>query len=137
MTTDPRPKHVHTIEEADVGKASHKIAGRTWRVSDWIGSILPSDVGKRVYLVTFGDAASDAFLQVENDEQRDRREVVPASLKDFVCGTRRVVPAPGTGWRVVCATCGAGGSRFHRTRELATRAAVRDSARRCAACGAD
>lgn len=55
----------------------------------------------------------------------------------FLCGTRRVVPGvkPGT-YRVVCATCGAGGSVTHETRDAACAAAVRDSGRRCPKCGA-
>ena len=40
--------------------------GNTWPVSDFIGRILPQDVGKRVYLV-------GGVLQVENEEQRKRR----------------------------------------------------------------
>lgn len=59
-------KYIHVITKADVGKSHHRIAGRTWPVSGWIGSVLPGDVGKRVYL-------SDDVLQVENDEQRDER----------------------------------------------------------------
>ncbi len=57
---------------------------------------------------------------------------------DFVCGTRRVVSAgPGTHeWRVVCATCGAGGTVLHPSRENATHACVRDSDKPCRACGA-
>jgi len=61
----------------------------------------------------------------------------PEYARDFVCGTRRAF-RKGTGdFRVVCATCGAGGSTWHRTREAATSAAVRDSAKACKACGAD
>lgn len=54
----------------------------------------------------------------------------------FVCGTRAVWTAPGNTFRVVCATCDAGGSVMHKTREEATKAAVRDSAKSCPACGA-
>jgi hypothetical protein len=55
----------------------------------------------------------------------------------FVCGTRKVIPAsaPRT-WRVVCATCEAGGTVIHTTRNSATHAAVRDSAKPCRYCGA-
>lgn len=59
-------REFYTITADDVGKVSHKIHGRTWLASSWIGQVLPGDVGKRVYLV--GDV-----LQVENDEQRDQR----------------------------------------------------------------
>ena len=40
--------------------------GRVWMALDFIGRILPGDVGKRVYQV-------GGILQVENDEQRARR----------------------------------------------------------------
>jgi ribosomal protein L37E len=57
----------------------------------------------------------------------------------FVCGTRAVVEPVGkplNAWRVVCATCGGGGTVKHRTYNEATHAAVRDSAKRCRTCGA-
>lgn len=60
------PEFVREITAADVGKATFKARGITYRTCDFIGQVLPSDVGKRVYLV--GDV-----LQVENDEQRDAR----------------------------------------------------------------
>jgi hypothetical protein len=57
----------------------------------------------------------------------------------FTCGTRTVLAA-GNGatitYRVVCATCEAGGTVRHPTLSDATRACVRDSNRLCAACGA-
>ena len=46
--------------------------------------------------------------------------------RDFVCGTRRAFSDVRGHW-VVCATCGAGGSVRHATREQAMAAAVRDS----------
>lgn len=54
------------ITRADVGHFLFEAFGRKWRVSDFIGTILPGDVGKRVYKV-------DGILQVENDEQRATR----------------------------------------------------------------
>lgn len=57
-------------------------------------------------------------------------------MRRFVCGTRAVVERAGY-WIVVCATCGAGGSTRHRTRELAAAACVRDSNKPCRACGAE
>ena len=56
-----------TIAQADVERPFFKAFGRSWPASDFIGRVLPGDVGKRVYLV--GD-----ILQVENEEQRTRRE---------------------------------------------------------------
>jgi len=54
----------------------------------------------------------------------------------FVCGTRATLRRGPDEYRVVCATCGRGGTVRHDTREAANRAAVRDSARPCRACGA-
>lgn len=53
----------------------------------------------------------------------------------FVCGTRRVVSRGPGDWRIVCATCGCGGSTRYDRREDVTRAAVRMSGRPCR-CGA-
>jgi len=63
------------------------------------------------------------------------------STRMLLCGTRKVIagPKPYEGrdtWRVVCATCGAGGSVRHATYDAAATACIRDSGRRCAACGA-
>jgi len=77
------------------------------------------------------------------DEVRDRnaedvRRLDAAELRRrFVCGTRRAETLGPWNHRVYCATCGAGGTVRPRTRDLATAAAVRDSAKRCRACGAD
>ena len=61
-----------TIGAEDVGKATIKAFGQTWLVSSFIGKIFPGDVGKRVYRAATN--AGDSFiLQVENDEQRDKR----------------------------------------------------------------
>lgn len=54
------------ITIADIGKVMFPAFGRKWSTCNFIGRILPGDVGKRVYQV--GD-----ILQVENDEQRDER----------------------------------------------------------------
>lgn len=61
-------------------------------------------------------------------------------IRLFVCGTRAVEQHGPEDFRVVCATCDGGGSVRHFTRELASRAATRDSARPCPArrpCGAE
>ena len=55
----------------------------------------------------------------------------------FLCGTRAVVRIGLQNYRVVCATCGNGGSVRHAIPEDADRAAVRDSNRSCRACGAN
>lgn len=60
------------ITAANVGKHLLTAFGRQWLVSEFMGRVLPGDVGKRVYL--FGDTRDmGAYLQVENDEQRARR----------------------------------------------------------------
>ena len=56
----PRPHYEITSD--DVGKPMLKIFGKVRMTSDWIGRIMPQDVGKRVYLV------GDVF-QVKNEEQ--------------------------------------------------------------------
>jgi hypothetical protein len=62
-----RRRLVHTISAADIGKRTIRIEDRPRSVADFIGHVMPRDVGKRVYVV--GDV-----LQVENDIQlRDRR----------------------------------------------------------------
>lgn len=54
----------------------------------------------------------------------------------YAIGTRAYGPVGPSDYRVVCATCGAGGSVRHATLADAGRAAARDSAKPCAACGA-
>lgn len=62
----------------------------------------------------------------------------------FVCGTRRVVADATTvgvrgspvAWRVVCATCGAGGAIAYASKDAAAHAAVARSTWPCRACGA-
>lgn len=60
------PRPFVAIEPANVGKATFHAFGRAWPVSGFIGRIMAQDVGKRVYLI-------DGILQVENNEQRQRR----------------------------------------------------------------
>ncbi len=59
-------REYRSITTEDVGKSLFKAFGRTWSTSGFIGRILSGDVGKHVYLV-------ENNLQVESDEQRDRR----------------------------------------------------------------
>lgn len=56
----------YELTVADVGRATIRAFGRVWPTSGFIGRVLPGDVGKRVYQC--GD-----ILQVENNEQRDKR----------------------------------------------------------------
>lgn len=56
----------YTIQQSDVGKSIITAFGRTWSYAGFIGRILKTDVGKRVYLVS-------GILQIENDEQLARR----------------------------------------------------------------
>lgn len=55
-----------TLARADVGRPTINAFGKVWPVSGFIGRILPTDVGKRIYL--FG-----GVLQVESNEQQDKR----------------------------------------------------------------
>jgi hypothetical protein len=61
-----KSRYVYTIQPQDVGKPWIKINGRARMVSDFIGSILERDIGKRIYEI-------EDVLQVENDEQMARR----------------------------------------------------------------
>lgn len=54
----------------------------------------------------------------------------------MVCGTRKTVQMGPSDYRVVCATCGAGGSVKHATQSEASRVAIRDSGKPCHKCGA-
>ena len=56
----------YTITENDINSFCIRCFGKDWPVSSFIGRILPSDIEKRVYLV-------NDILQVENDEQRNKR----------------------------------------------------------------
>lgn len=62
----------YTLMEGDVGRAPLYAFGRAWSVGDFMGRILPGDVGKRVYRAPMNDG-SGYVLQVENDQQRDAR----------------------------------------------------------------
>ncbi|MGH8896708.1 MAG: hypothetical protein ACRDZ4_06705, partial [Egibacteraceae bacterium] len=60
------PRAFYTLKRRDVGRFSIRAFGRTLPVSDFIGRVLPHDVGKRVYCV-------GGICQVENDQQFARR----------------------------------------------------------------
>jgi hypothetical protein len=59
-------RNFYTLKNIDVGRPTIRYAGRTYRVVGFIGRVLPSDVGKRVYFD--GDVP-----QVENEDQRGAR----------------------------------------------------------------
>ncbi len=71
-------KPYYTIKTEDVARANLRAFGRVWSVSDIMGRVLPSDVGKRAYLNPSG------FVQVENNEQRDQREHNENNARYFV-----------------------------------------------------
>jgi hypothetical protein len=76
LTTAGTERPFYELKKTDVGKALINAFGRKWPVSDFIGRVLPTDVGKRVYKAGIGrsQAPGPAYvLQIENDEQRDRR----------------------------------------------------------------
>lgn len=55
----------------------------------------------------------------------------------YAIGTRAILPRQADGtYRVVCATCDAGGTVAHPNRSAAWNAAVRDSNKPCRTCGA-
>jgi len=56
----------YEIMDTDVGKSTIHMNGKPYYVQYVIGQIMSQDVGKRVY-------ERDNVLQVENDEQRDKR----------------------------------------------------------------
>ena len=60
----------YTLTDTDVGQPHIRAFGRIWPVSDFIGTILPKDVGKRVYR----RGLHQGGVQVENDAQRAARE---------------------------------------------------------------
>lgn len=62
----------YEIQPGDVGQPYLRAFGKSWPVADFMGRILPADVGKHVHKVTT-DAGDSSYLQVENDEQRDAR----------------------------------------------------------------
>lgn len=56
--------------------------------------------------------------------------------RTFTVGTRAYGKVAPGDYRVVCATCGAGGTVAHRTLQSAGAAATRDSGKPCHKCGA-
>lgn len=57
----------YTLTEADVGMATIRCFGKIWLVADFLGRVLPQDVGKRVYSVM-------GIIQAENEYQEAERE---------------------------------------------------------------
>jgi hypothetical protein len=58
----------YTIDADDVHRAVIEAFGKKWMTAEHIGSIFPSDVGRRIYRVRDAAGARD-FLQLEGDEQ--------------------------------------------------------------------
>lgn len=56
----------YQLQPSDVERPFIRAFGRVWPTANFIGRVLPGDIGKRVYQV--GD-----ILQVENDKQRADR----------------------------------------------------------------
>ena len=56
-----------TLTQEDVGRYALPMFGCVWPVVNFMGRILPQDVGKRIVLV-------GGIIQVESDEQRKKRE---------------------------------------------------------------
>ena len=63
----------YTIQDEDVGKPTLNIRGIHILVSDFLGRVLPIDVGKRVSWVR-DDADTRDVYQVENDAQLAARQ---------------------------------------------------------------
>lgn len=64
------------IIRSDVGKTTLRIGEINYLVSDFMGRILPDDVGKRIYF-------NNGIPQVENDHQRIDRENASRELNIF------------------------------------------------------
>ena len=60
-------RNFYTITRRDVGSHLIEAFGRKWLAQNFIGRIMPCDVGKRVYVV------APNVLQVENDDQLRKR----------------------------------------------------------------
>lgn len=71
------PDGFYTITEADLGQPFIRAFMRVWAVVNFLGRVLPSDVGKRVSL-------RDGVLQVESSAQRDAR-LAPSPLAVDTC----------------------------------------------------
>ena len=56
----------YEIKKSDIGKPTIKAFGFVWPVVNFIGRVLKTDVGKRVF-------KRGEILQVESNDQRDRR----------------------------------------------------------------
>lgn len=57
--------------------------------------------------------------------------------RGMLCGTRLAVKLADQSWRVVCATCDAGGTVKYATKQQAGSRAIALSTRACLACGAN
>lgn len=103
----------------------------TRKATTWTGETLGDVRFGRPYRDNFGGTRVPIRINVL------RLPCEGVAMREFTCGTRTVIPGPKPNtWRVVCATCEAGGTVIHETKDSATKACVRDSARACTSCGA-
>lgn len=65
-------RQFYELATTDVGQHTIRAFNRQWLVQNFMGQVLPGDVGKRVYHVPQG--LGPGILQVENSEQRDSRD---------------------------------------------------------------
>jgi RecJ-like exonuclease len=94
-----------------------------------------------MYQPTLGPCACKRGMERDNCPacEGTGKRIDFAAIREFhrtLCGTRRTEQRGIADYRVVCATCGAGGTVKHTRAENASRACVRDSARACKTCGA-
>lgn len=75
-------------------------------------------------------------LGQDYEERRESNMTMKPHPRIFTCGTRTVIQKGPHDFRVVCATCGSGGTQKFAEKEHANTAAVRTSAARCRSCGA-
>ncbi len=65
--TEEVERGYYVLTEADVGRPTIRCFGKVWIVADFLGRVLPQDVGKRVYRVM-------GIIQAENEHQKAERE---------------------------------------------------------------
>lgn len=75
----PKPKYdpgevFYTVQPEDVGKRSIETDVGTINLSDFLGQIIKSDVGKRLYRQKIRDGEEFEYIwRAENQQQRDER----------------------------------------------------------------
>jgi len=61
-----------TVGPEHIGKFAIDAFGRTWMVANHFRTLHDYDLGKRIYLCS-NDAGDYQYLQIEDEEQRDKR----------------------------------------------------------------